>query len=445
MKKAFVSKRIVAPGGTQPGALVVEGETILGINDQAPADAEVIETEHVILPGLVDCHVHINEPGRTEWEGFVTATQAAAAGGVTTVVDMPLNCIPVTTSDQALHIKLAEAKGKLYVDTGFWGGVVPGNAEELPKLANSGVLGCKAFLCHSGIDDFPNATEADLRRAMPLLRDAGIPLLAHAELDLGHAPCPAGATSHDAWLASRPNEWEDKAIELLIALCRETRCPVHIVHLASASAVPMIRAAKAEGLPFSAETCPHYLCLSSEDVPEGDTSYKCAPPIRDLENQEGLWRALEEGVVDFVISDHSPCTPHLKKLDEGDFGNAWGGISSLSLGLMSIWTRASERGHSLDTLAKWMCHAPSVFAGVSKTKGSLEAGKRADFVLFDPDAEQTLEEEHLFFRHRVSPYLGKKVRGKIHATFLGGEQIFDVAADAPFGEGAKGRALLHRE
>jgi allantoinase len=286
--------------------------------------------DRVVSPGLVDCHVHVNEPGRTDWEGYETATRAAAAGGVTSLVDMPLNCIPVTTSGSALAEKLAACRGKCFVDVGFWGGVVPGNAGELGALASGGVLGCKAFMVHSGIDEFPNATREDLAHSMPLLRDAGLPLLAHAELDLGaiHTESSnADPRAYRGYLESRPSAWEDAAIQLLIDLCRETRCHVHVVHLSAASSLPALRAAKAEGLPLSVETCPHYLCLDAESIPDGATQFKCAPPIRDRENRDKLWAALLDGSIDFVITDHSPCTPQLKQFERGHFHDAWGGIA----------------------------------------------------------------------------------------------------------------------
>jgi len=429
------SRRIATPEGIVPGVLVTEGERIARID---PHEAEYDEDlgELVLLPGLVDCHVHVNEPGRTEWEGFETATRAAAAGGVTTVVDMPLNCIPVTTTPDAFRRKLEATDGKLHVDTGFWGGVVPGNADAQLELAELGVLGSKAFLCHSGIDDFPNATEADLREAMPRLRDAGIPLLAHAELDLGDAPCPADAKDYDAWLRSRPPSWEEQAIALLIRLCHETGCPVHVVHLSAAGAIPMLREARAEGLPITVETCPHYLCLVAEQIPDGAFEYKCAPPIRGEQNRQRLWEALEEGVIDFVISDHSPCTPGLKT---GGFGEAWGGIASLSLGLLSVWTEARSRGIALERIAEWMCASPARFAGQPR-KGCLAPGFDADVVAFDPDAEEEIVAERLFFKHRVSPYLGTRVRGAVRATWLRGQRVFDGESfTAPHG-----RPLLRR-
>jgi allantoinase len=438
---AIVSDHVVTPEGIRPAAVLIEGERIAEVRDEAPPGVPREDLGGLVLmPGIVDCHVHVNEPGRTEWEGFVTATRAAASGGVTTLVDMPLNCIPVTTTADALAQKIASTDGELFVDVGFWGGVVPGNAADLPALAEAGVLGAKAFLCHSGIDDFPASDEATLRAAMPALAAAGVPLLAHAELELEPEPTDADPRSHAAWLASRPARWEDAAIALLIDLCRETGCAVHVVHLSSASALPRIAAAKAEGLPLTVETCPHYLCLRAEDVPDGDTTYKCAPPIRDDANREALWRGLLEGTIDFVVTDHSPCTPHLKQLDRGDFLEAWGGIASLSLGLSSVWTEARARGADPGRLARWMSTEPARFAGLSADKGAIAPGKHADLVAWDPDAELEVRAETLRFRHPVSPYLGRTLRGVVRGTWLRGDRIFDGREVS----GPRGAPLLHR-
>ena len=399
--------------------------------------AETIDT--VLLPGLVDTHVHMNEPGRTEWEGFATATEAAAVGGVTTLVDMPLNCIPVTTSLAALDTKLDAVRDLLAVDVGFWGGVVPGNAHELAPMAARGMLGAKCFLCHSGIDDFPASSEADLRAAMPVLRDAGVPLLVHAELEHAAAPSCEGR-AYSSYLASRPRAWEDDAVRMVIDLCRETRCAVHVVHLSSASALPLIRAAKDEGLPFTVETCPHYLCLSAEEIADGRTEFKCAPPIRERENQELLWRGVEDGTIDLVTSDHSPCTPHLKKPEEGDFGGAWGGIASLQLGLPSVWSRATVRGMRLEDVVRRMSETPARLAGLTRTKGRIAKGMDADLCAFDPEARWTVAASDLRFRHKVSPYVGREVRGRVVKTWLRGRAIAESGSLVE----RSGRPLLGR-
>ena len=436
------SQRVVTPEGMRAGTLLFAGGRIEGLDGYEARHEGVLDVgELTVSPGLVDCHVHINEPGRTEWEGFATATEAAAAGGVTTLVDMPLNCIPVTTSADALAQKLTACREQLHVDVGFWGGVVPGNVEALAGLAEAGALGCKAFMVHSGIDEFPNATEADLRRAMPVLQRLGLPLLAHAELDLG-APAFAEPKRYASYLASRPGSWEDEAIRLLVRLCEETGCAVHVVHLSSATAVPIVRAAKQRGLPISAETCPHYLCLTAEEIPDGATHFKCAPPIRSQQNREALWQALFEGVIDFVITDHSPCTPALKLPERGDFQAAWGGIASLSLGLAAIWTEASARGATPVQLARWMSQTPARFAGLAAQKGRIAPGLAADLVVWDPQESFVVEPRDLHFRHKVSPYVGRTLRGRVHMTLLGGALVH---RDGTTQGQAQGKLLLGRE
>ncbi|MFZ5894945.1 MAG: allantoinase AllB [Myxococcota bacterium] len=438
---AYYSARVVLPSGVEAASVVVEGERIAEIVHGERVPGAVDFANLVLGPGLVDCHVHINEPGRTEWEGFETATRAAAAGGVTALVDMPLNSLPVTTTGAALEAKKAASLGKCHVDVGFWGGVVPGNQVGLNELAHGGVLGCKAFLVHSGIDEFPNSTEADLREAMPILKKSGLPLLAHAELDLGADVSDPDRRSYRRYLQSRPPRWEDEAIRLLVKLCRETSCAVHIVHLSAASSVPTLRAAKAEGLPITVETCPHYLCLDAESIPDGATYFKCAPPIRDRNNREALWQALFEGVIDFVITDHSPCAPELKLPEQGDFEAAWGGIASLQLGLPAIWTEAQARGASFSDLFRWMSAAPAAFAGLAGKKGRIEPGYDADLLVFGPDEQHRINPDSLFFRHKVSPYLGRSLQGRVHSTLLRGACVYDAGEQ----QGAPvGQHLLHR-
>jgi allantoinase len=437
---AIASERVITPEGERAAAVIVEGERIAAVvgRGEVPDGVPCEELGTLVLmPGLVDCHVHVNQPGRTHWEGFDTATHAAASGGVTTLVDMPLNCIPVTTSVAGFDAKLDDCRPHLWIDVGFWGGVVPGNAGELADLARRGVLGCKAFLCDSGIPEFPASDEATLREAMRALARAGIPLLAHAEIE---GPAPAEEPDHQSygcWLHSRPAAWEEAAIALLIRLCRETGCRVHIVHLSAASAVPLLRDARAEGLPITVETCPHYLCLTAEEIPTGATIYKCAPPVREAENREGLWAALREGVIDLVVTDHSPCSPELK--GDGDFIEAWGGIASLSLGLASVWTHAAARGVELAQLVEWMASAPARMTGLTH-KGALRAGCDADLVAFDPDAEFVVGPEHLHFRHKVSPWLGRSLRGQVSRTWLRGQPIYNATA-LTFA-GPHGRPLL---
>lgn len=441
---ALRSTRVVCQDGVRPATIRLAGERVEAVlNYAAQALAEVHDVgDAVIAPGLVDCHVHVNEPGRTEWEGFDSATRAAAAGGVTTLVDMPLNCLPVTTTRAGLEAKLAACEGHCFVDVGFWGGVVPGNTPDLSELLQAGVLGCKAFLVHSGIDEFPNVTEADLLAAMPVLRDGGVPLLAHAELDLGSSGHGVNARAYRSYLASRPPAWEDAAIALLIRLCRTTRCPVHIVHLSSASSIAQLRDAKAEGLPVTVETCPHYLCLEAEGIPDGATHFKCAPPIREHANREALWQALFEGVIDFVITDHSPCVPELKFPERGDFLLAWGGIASLQLGLSAVWTEAARRGATLSQISEWLSTAPARFAGLGAQKGRIAKGFLADFVVWEPDQHFVPTPERLFFRHKLSPYLETELRGVVRETWLRGRRIYDGIGHV--GE-PRGKQLLGRD
>lgn len=453
MRSAVISRRVLTSTGLRPAAVLIDEERILDVVEPTAVTGDITDVtdmgDSVLMAGLVDCHVHINEPGRTQWEGFVTATRAAAAGGVTTLVDMPLNCIPVTTTAEALHVKLSACAGELWVDVGFWGGVVPGNAEQLRPLAEAGVLGCKAFLVHSGIDEFPNVTRGDLREAMVQLRAAGIPLLAHAELDLSEgADRPTvPASDYRSWLWSRPKAWEDAAIALLIALCEETRCPVHIVHLSSSDSVEQLRDARARGLPITVETCAHYLCLAAEEVPNGATAYKCAPPIREAENRERLWDALAEGVIDFVVTDHSPCTPGLKKLETGDFHDAWGGVASLQLGLGAVWSEAQRRGHDIATLARWLAEAPARFAGLAHRKGRIAPGLDADLVAWDPEESFEVMPEAVHFKHKVSPYLGRTLLGVVRSTWLRGERVYEdgLLADAPRGRPLLGRDVVSSE
>ncbi len=414
--------------------------------DDVPAGVPVYDAGHLaVMPGLVDTHVHINEPGRTEWEGFETATRAAAAGGVTTLVDMPLNSIPATTTVAAFEAKLAAAKGKCWVDVGFWGGVVPGNAGDLRGLHAAGVLGFKCFLVASGVDEFPCVTEADLRQALPELKALGDVLIVHAELPkpieyAGRAAGSASPVRYAAFLASRPYAAENEAIELLLRLARETRVRLHVVHLSSAEALPLLRRARAEGLPVTAETCPHYLTLAAEEVPDGATQFKCCPPIRERSNQEKLWKALADGTLDMIVSDHSPCPPKMKLLDEGDFSRAWGGISSLQLRLPVMWTAAQQRGYLLPWLVKWLCQKPAELVGLAGRKGDIQPGYDADFVVWSPETSIRVAPEMLHHRHKLTPYAGRVLNGVVEATFLRGQKVYDRGE---FGA-APGGAILKR-
>jgi allantoinase len=431
--KAYTSSRVLLPSETGAFAVLVEGEKIVDVVPRGKVNStiELIDFgELALLPGLVDSHVHINEPGRTEWEGFRTATRAAAAGGYTLLVDMPLNCVPSTDSLEALQAKRAAAHGKCMVDWAAWGAVVPGNLRQLEALASAGVPGYKCFLIHPGTEDFAMVEESHLRAALPILKRAGLPLLVHSELP-GPIDAAAGELLHADWrdyatyLKSRPDTAELDAIDLLLKLCEEFGCHLHIVHLATSTALERLREARRRGLPITVETCPHYLHFSAQTIPQGGTLHKCAPPIRSRENREALWQALRDGILDLVATDHSPCPPALKQLERGDFRTAWGGIASLSLALPVMWTGAAQRGFSLHDITRWMCEGPARLAGFEHTKGRLAPGYDADFVVFDCEAHWVVAPEDLYFRHRISPYLEERLTGKVVATHLRGECVFD--------------------
>ena len=423
---ALRSARIVTPSGEMAGVLTVREGRIHSIGPEAPKRLPLRDLGFLaILPGVVDAHVHVNEPGRTEWEGFATATRAAAAGGVTTIVDMPLNSIPVTTTANALEVKRAAAKGKVHVDCAFWGGVVPAHVADLGGLVSAGARGAKAFLVHSGIDEFPASDAATLRSAMKALKKANAPLLAHAELMGACCAQPSSAAKYADYLASRPKSWENDAIRLLIALCRETGCRTHVVHLSSSDALEIVSKAKTEGLPFTTETCPHYLTFAAESIPARSPAFKCAPPIRERDNRERLWRGLREGIIDMVVSDHSPSTPDLKSRNNNDFMAAWGGISSLQFSLSAVWTAAQKRGFELVDLPRWMSAAPARLAGLDARKGALAPGKDADFIIFDPGASYTVTPQAVLHRHPLTPYLGQELDGLVLETWVRGHKVYD--------------------
>ncbi|MBC8028680.1 MAG: allantoinase AllB [Pyrinomonadaceae bacterium] len=441
------AKQVVLPESIAPRSIHMTGDVVTSIEsyDSIPEGCELIETDSdsVLMPGLVDTHVHVNEPGRTEWEGFATATRAAAAGGVTTLIDMPLNSIPPTTTVAGFKAKLRAVRGQCQVDVGFWGGVVPGNAGELAPLFELGVVGFKCFLIHSGVDEFPNVTEDDLQRAMPELTRLGAVLIVHAEVPgpmsrTGIPTCPSSVgeqtagtdgnvcpTKYETFLATRPRAAENEAVELMIRLSREFGTRIHIVHHSSADALPMLRDAKTAGVKITAETCPHYLTFAAEEIPDGATEFKCCPPIRERQNREQLWQALGDETIDMIVSDHSPCPPEMKLRETGDFLQAWGGISSLQLRLPIVWTEALRRGFSIQDLARWLCSAPAGLVGLSDRKGFIKVGYDADLVIWNPEKQFTVHGDALHHRHKLTPYDGLVLNGVVEKTFLRGRKIYD--------------------
>ncbi|MEH3078818.1 MAG: allantoinase AllB [Quadrisphaera sp.] len=454
------AERAVLPGGTRAVALGVRDGRIAAVvpldrRGDLPPARQVLELgdDEVLLPGLVDTHVHVNEPGRTAWEGFDTATRAAALGGVTTVIDMPLNSVPATTTVDALRVKRDAARGAVHVDVGFWGGVVPGNTGELAGLVAGGVFGAKCFTAPSGVDEFEHVSPAQLREGLAELARLGSRLLVHAEdpavLDEAAEEVArslargADPRSFALFLASRPAAAEDSAVADVVAAARELRgtgprgAAVHVVHLASASALPLVAGARAEGLPVTAETCPHYLTLDAAAVPDGATQFKCCPPVREAEVADALWAALEAGVLDSVVSDHSPCTPDLKLPGAGDFLAAWGGIASVQLGLPVVWTAARRRGVGLERVVDWMATRPAARVGLAGRKGSLVVGADADLAVLAPEEELLVEPGMLAFKNKVTPYSGQRLRGAVRSTWLRGRRVAPSGSEHPRGR------LLH--
>jgi allantoinase len=447
MAHAFTSKRIFTPQGMQSGALLVDDEKIRGICrlSEIPAHAVLHDCgDDALLPGLVDTHVHINQPGRTEWEGFRTATRAAAAGGYTTLVDMPLNCLPETTTVAALEEKRSSARGECLVDWAAWGGAVADNQQHILPLARAGVLGFKCFLIYPGCDGFTMIDQQQLESALPFIAESGLPLLVHAELagpieNATQRLRDADWRSYTTYLASRPDQAELEAIRLMIRLCRQYRFRLHIVHLSTSRALEELRAARAEDLPVTVETCPHYLHFASEEIADGATLLKCAPPIRSKENRLQLWHGLRDGIIDMVVTDHSPCPPAMKREDTGRFDLAWGGIASLSLALPIIHTECCQHGFTLDDIVRWMSSAPAALAGIGHRAGALEAGRDANFVIFDTVAEFTVTADRLHYRHSISPYLNETLRGVVKATYLRGEAVYREGSFVPTPSGREVR------
>lgn len=442
-------RNVVLPGSVSSASIHIRAGRIASVElyESIENTEEVLDVsdQFFVMPGLVDTHVHINSPGRTDWEGFETATQSAAAGGVTTIVDMPLNSIPPTTDVPALRAKINKAKNSSYVDLAFWGGVIPGNTAHLEELWKAGVVGFKCFLVPSGVDEFPCVDENDLRVAMPMLTHLNAPLIVHAEL-----PGPINRAStrveddprkYGTFLASRPRAAENDAVEFLIRLSREFGTRVHIVHLSSADAIPILRQAQTSSVKITAETCPHYLHFASESIVAGATEFKCCPPIREQENRERLWNGLADRTIGFIVSDHSPCPSDMKLQSTGNFLEAWGGISSLQLRLPVVWTDACQRGFSILDLVRWLSYGPAEQVDLLKRKGSIQAGKDADFVIWDPNAEFQVDPSELRHRHQITPYRGERIRGVVKNTFLRGKKIYDGSEIRP---SPQGQILLRR-
>jgi allantoinase len=430
------ARRVVTPEGTAERWVGVQDGRVVAVEPYdvpVPDGVRVVDlgVDEVLLPGLVDTHVHINEPGRTEWEGFASASRAAAAGGVTTLIDMPLNSVPPTVDVDALETKRACARGKVAVDVGFWGGAVPGNLKELRGLHEAGVFGFKCFLLDSGVEEFPPLPPDDLEPVLAEIASLGSLLIVHAEdaEAIDRAPDATGYRYAD-FLASRPRGAENLAIAWLLERARWTGARTHVLHLSSSDALPMLESARRDGVAVTVETCPHYLTFTSEAVPDGATQYKCCPPIREEGNRELLWQGLADGLIDIIVSDHSPSTPDLKRLDTGDFGAAWGGISSLQLGLAAVWSQARARGHGLDDVVRWMASGPAAFAGLPQ-KGRIAVGADADFCVFAPDDSSVVDPTRLQHRHPVTPYRGRALLGSVRATWLRGRP---VDLDEPRGE-----------
>lgn len=444
---ALQSQRVITPEGEQAAAIVIENEKIVSIEEFDSVGQIPCQTvSNVIMPALVDCHVHINEPGRTDWEGFDTATHAAAAGGIATLVDMPLNCIPVTTSQAALQEKLDTVDGKLWVDCAYWGGATADNLADLPQLLASGVKGVKSFTIHSGIDEFSAVNRDQLRSAMRLVAEAGLVHLVHAELDTGTDVSEAEiGSSYNRFLQSRPKDWENAAIQMVIDVMHELKQDglnpaAHIVHLSSAEAIAQIAKAQDSGLRLSAETCPHYLALNAEAIPDGDPLYKCCPPIREHANKEQLWQGIIDGTISCIVSDHSPCTANLKALDTGDLGSAWGGIAALQFGLPLIWTEARPRDFDLYAISVLMSERPAQLAGLGSFKGKIAPGYDADFCVFDDKQVHTIVQNDIHHKNKFTPYLGRQVTGVVKQTWLRGHRIYN---DGQFIGSATGKSLLN--
>lgn len=445
----FRARRLIGPNGETSGSVAVRDGRIAAVESlDAPLEADrtiELADDEVLLPGMVDSHVHVNDPGRAEWEGFATATRAAAEGGITTIVDMPLNSLPPTIDSEALEVKRKAAQDRVHTDVGFWGGAVHGNLDRLRELHENGVFGFKCFLLHSGVDEFPPLDPVELEQALRTVAELDAMMIVHAEDSdaIEHAPSAHGENYAD-FLASRPRGAENMAIAQVLELARRTGARVHILHLSSSDALPMIASARADGVRVTVETCPHYLSFTSEEIPDGGTQFKCCPPVRESANRERLWRGLADGVIDCVVSDHSPCTPDLKRLDIGDFGVAWGGISSLQVGLSAVWTQARLRGHDLADVVNWMSAAPAELAGM-RGKGAIAVGCDADLCVFAPDDAFVVDADKLHHRNAVTAYHGRALAGVVRGSWLRGNRIAGADDREPAVESPKGKLLNRGE
>ena len=421
-KKIF-SNQCWVDNELQPATVSFKDTRITAVDLTKGDDAEDLG-DYILMPGLIDVHVHINEPGRTDWEGFDTATKAAAAGGITTIIDMPLNSSPVTTTLRALNDKMFASVSQLHVNCGFYGGFIPGSSNHLENLIDAGVLGIKCFLTHSGIEEFPNVTEKDLDKAMPILAKHNVPLLVHCEIfdKEVESDFENNTTSYKHFLASRPIQWESDAVDLVIKLCRKHKCRVHIVHVSSAETLSKIDKAKQEGLPITAETCPHYIYFNADNIPDAHCIYKCAPPIRDKKNNDLLKQSFQHQILDFIATDHSPASPTVKEIETGDLKKAWGGIAGLQFLLPASWTALKEN-ISLEEFIPLVTSQPAKFIN-EKNKGEIKVGNDADFVIWDADDKKEVSEEDILFRHKISPYIGEELFGTVQQTIVNGETVF---------------------
>jgi allantoinase len=438
--KTIYSNRCWIDSRLQPASIHIKDGLIASIEKGEKPDNSP-EANFILMPGVIDAHVHINEPGRTEWEGFETATKAAAAGGISTLVDMPLNASPVTTTTDAFEQKIDAATGKLFVNVGYYGGVIPGNADSLQQLIDKGVLGFKCFLVHSGIDEFPNVSLGDLEKAMPIIAASGLPLLAHCEFD--HLPAASAFADHPSsyreYVKSRPGNWEQEAVDMMISFCRKYDCPVHIVHVSYAGCLESIARAKAEGLKLTAETCPHYILFHEEEIPDAQTIYKCAPPIRDRQNNLALINALADGTLDLIGSDHSPAPPIIKEIDTGNLEKAWGGIAGLQFLLPASYSALSPQ-LAIEKIIPLLTERPAKMVHLDHRKGFIKEGYDADLVLWNPDCLADTDSASIYHRYKISPYADKPLKGKVIKTWVCGEQVFEVGSfHAGFGRSIFGK------